>query len=691
MTKIIRTERNDSGLKNKQSGKPHSLSKRVIMTTVLTILFFILYAVIVKFSTLDPLAVGGVMIVCYFIIELVILKLYTALSFRYIGPDDEKLAPILGNITLDFILKLYLPVVICDESGRIIWYNNAFTKAANPREVLYTKFIDNIADVTIDRIVDDTTTVPEDTESPDGVEAIAYDRVFRIKGYKIVAQGKNYIITVWNERTELRSLAKRLADEETIIAYVMIDNIDELMQFVQEKYRSASAKVEDILKQWATSVGGILKEYERDKFIFLFEARYLDEFIEKKFDVLDRIREVRIGEGSMPVTVSIGISRVKGSLAEKDHDAHASLDLALQRGGDQVVIKNAHNTEFYGGRTKTVQKRTKVRARVIANQLSLNMAKANNVLIMGHRNPDYDSIGSCIGIARLAMFCGVKAHIVVDREDINIRSAISRVAALPEYADIFVDHITGQDMIHSDTLLVITDVNNPAQFAAPEIAENVATVAIIDHHRKTGDFKREPAISYIEPSASSACELVAEMLEQAMPIGGLHREEADVLYAGMLLDTKHFARNTGVRTFSAALYLRSEGANPAEVQMFFKSDLEDFMREAKFSMNVVTYRQIFAISMSDSDGNAQDRIAAAKAADKLLSVSGVMASFALVQIGESVHVSARSAGNINVQLILEKIGGGGYYEAAGAFLKDSSMTAALTSLKEAIDDYMKKN
>lgn len=679
-------------MKNTHEKRPNGFSVRVVITLIIAAIFFAIYALITHFSKeLDPLIVGAVMLVLLLVSELIALKIYGIVNFKIDDPDDEKHSPILGNITLDFIMRLYLPVVICDERGKIIWYNNAFTKVANPREVLYTKFIDTLADVTVDEIVNDTQSDIEDTEAWDGVETVAYDRVFRIKGYKIASQGKDYVITVWNERTEMSQLAKRLADEETVIAYVMIDNLDELMQFVQEKYRSAAAQVEGILKQWADSVGGILKEYERDKFIFLFESRYLDEFIASKFDVLDRIREVRIGEGSMPVTVSIGISRVKGSLADRDRDAHASLDLALQRGGDQVVVKNAHNTEFFGGRTKTVQKRTKVRARVIANQLSLEMAKSSNVLIMGHKNPDYDSIGACVGIARLAMFCGVKANIVVNREHENIKSAISRVSMLPEYTDIFVDSITGQDMITSSTLLVIVDVNNPVQYESSDIADNVASVAIIDHHRKTAEFKHDPIISYIEPSASSACELVSEMLEQALPISGLHREEADVLYAGMLLDTKQFSRNTGVRTFSAALYLRSEGANPTEVEKFFKSDLDDFMREAKFSMNVITYRQMFAISMSEGDGNFADRIAAAKAADKLLSVTGVMASFALVEVEGSVHISARSAGNINVQLILEKIGGGGYYEAAGALLRDMSMTAALTSLKEAIDDYMTQN
>ncbi|MBQ2765739.1 MAG: DHH family phosphoesterase, partial [Clostridia bacterium] len=290
-------------------------------------------------------------------------------------------------------------------------------------------------------------------------------------------------------------------------------------------------------------------------------------------------------------------------------------------------------------------------------------------------------------------FLGTPCNIVTNIKDPNLAKCFEKAAMVPGnlYERVFVSATEAQDLLISETLLVIVDVNNPAQFASPDIADNVGMIAIIDHHRKTSDYKREPIISYIEPSASSACELVSEMLEQALPIGSLHREEADVLYAGMLLDTKQFSRNTGVRTFSAALYLRGEGANPTEVQWFFKSGIDDFMREAKFSMNVVTYRQMFAISMSDSDGTPSDRIAAAKAADKLLNVSGVMASFALVQIDNSVHISARSAGNVNVQLILEKIGGGGYYEAAGALLNDVSMTAALTSLKEAIDDYMAKN
>jgi len=678
-------------MNHKHEFKTALITQKFLLSVVLALLYMLLGIFLCHRSAVNPILLGGIVTAGYLLTLAVAVKLTQFFGLHIPETEDTVLSPILSNITLDFILKLYLPVLICDESGKIIWYNDTFTVMATPREVMYAKYIDSLCNVNIGQIITDADTPPEKLTSLDGIPAKAFDRSFHIKGYRMNAQGKNYIITVWNERTDYELLAKKAADEEPIIAYVMIDNLDELMQYVQEKYRSASAKVEEILKGWADSVGGILKEYERDKFIFIFEARYLDEFIARKFDILDKIRDVRLGEGSTPVTVSVGISRLHGTLTDKDRAAHLSLDLALQRGGDQVVVKNSHNTEFYGGRTKTVQKRTKVRARVIANELTLRMVKADNVLIMGHRGADYDSIGACVGVARLAMFCGVKANIVVNKNEPNIQQAFRRISGLSEYDEFFVDNITGQDMITSETLLVIVDVNNPAQFAAPDIAANVNTLAVIDHHRKTGELPRQPVITYIEPSASSASELVSEILEQSLPIGSLHCEEADLLYAGMLLDTKQFSRNTGVRTFSAALYLRSEGASPSEVQLFFKSDLQDYLREAKFSMNVITYRQIFAISVSEEDGVSADRVAAAKAADKLLGVNGVMASFALVHIDESVHISARSSGSVNVQLILEKIGGGGYYESAGALLKDSSMTEALEMLKKAIDEYMGKN
>jgi len=310
---------------------------------------------------------------------------------------------------------------------------------------------------------------------------------------------------------------------------------------------------------------------------------------------------------------------------------------------------------------------------------------------MGHKYADFDSFGACIGIARLAEFCGVSSNIVVDTNDENVIGCINKFRGIDMYDGKFIDSRDGLDLMRTGTMLVIVDVNNVEHFESSQLAANVDKIAIIDHHRKTAEFKREPVISYIEPSASSCCELISEMLEQSIPAGMLIKEEADMLLAGMLLDTKQFSRNTGTRTFSAAQYLRSEGATPSDAQELFKSSLDDFIREARFENDVVIYRKIIAISRSDSEGVPQDRIAAAKAADKLLGISGILASFSLVKIGNSVHISARSTGKINVQLILEKLQGGGHFDVAGAQVADRSLVEALAMLKESIDHYLDNN
>lgn len=350
----------------------------------------------------------------------------------------------------------------------------------------------------------------------------------------------------------------------------------------------------------------------RDRYLLIFTAGHLAECVERRFAIFDEIRNVRIGDNSMPVTVSMGISTVGDTLAERAQNASTALDTALQRGGDQVALKTAEGVEFYGGRTKTVQKRTKVRARIISGELCSMIAAAGNVLIMGHRYPDFDSIGACVGVARLCIFCGVRAKIVLSRGDANVQACLGKLWEAEEYEDVFVDSAAGLDLVRSDTLLIVVDVNNLEIVEAPEIAANVHTIAVIDHHRKTLDAEHKLALSYIEPSASSACELVAEILEQCLPQGGLLKEEANLMLSGMLLDTKQFTSNTGTRTFSAALYLRSEGANPSEVQGFFKSELDDFIREARFASNVVIYRSTVAIAYFDGEGQPTDRVAAAR-------------------------------------------------------------------------------
>lgn len=596
------------------------------------------------------------------------------------GDEDEDLSPALGAVMLDLITKIHFPVALLDENGKFIWYNKNFVHLSGREGSIYGLNLDVFCSASLDNIIAD--------DSEDGLSVVISGRFMKAKAYRIKTTENVYYMVVFTDNTKYVELKMQMKREYGVVAYAVIDNLEELMQYVKEAYKTTANEIEAILKEWVAGMGGIIKEYDRDKYIIFLESGKLDDCIANKFDVLEKIRDIRVGESITPATVSMGISRIDGTLAEREIAAKAALDMALQRGGDQVVLKTGSGIEFFGGRTKTMQKRTKVRARVIANELCMHISKSENVLVMGHRFPDFDSFGACVGIARLAAFCGVSAKIIINRKDKNLAECIESMSEVEGYADIFVDGSSGLDLIGTNTLLVMVDVNNFDIVESPEIAKNVYRTAIIDHHRKTAEFESEPLMSYIEPSASSASELVAEILEQCLPQGGMNAAEANMMLAGMILDTKQFSRNTGTRTFGAASYLRGEGANPADVQKYFKSELSSLISEAKFESNVVIYRDSIAIALAEEGGVPGDRVAAAKAADKLLSVKNVKASFALIRIDDTVHISARSQGNINVQLILEKLEGGGHFDAAGAQVENISMQDALVMLKDAIDDYL---
>jgi len=652
-------------------------------SALLAILFMIVGALLASAGQSVPsvvLKLTPLYLVCALALALLMRYLIDRSDPTRINDDD-----LLKEVTLAFMVKLAHPTMICDDSGTIIWHNRSMASRSGSRHSFYGQNISKLAGMELSQLVE--------IASSEGTEIDAFEGRYRLRCYQMTAAEKKCTVIVWNDITELKQAYDRLEATETLVAFITIDNLDEIQQYTREDSRDAALRVEEILEDWAASYGGILREYDQDKYIFLFQYSCLGELKNNKFDVLDRIRDVRIGDGSLPVTVSIGIERMSGTLAEKERASRAALDLALQRGGDQVVLREDGETQFFGGRTKGVQKRTKVRARVVARELVSLMARASNVLIMGHRYGDYDSIGAGVGIYRLSKYVGVEAHIIVNRNDPNIRKAFEKLKPLEDYAECFIDGVSAQELIRADTLLIIVDVNNRTQFEAPDVADNVKDVVYIDHHRKTAEFRTEPVLSYIEPSASSTCELIAEILEQSAPGNLLLRDEAEIMLAGIMLDTKQFTRNTGVRTFSAALYLRNEGASTSASQAMFNSDLDDFMRAARFESNVTIYRDRIAIAVNDSPCTAADRVAAAKAADRLLSVDGIAASFAAYELDGTTYLSARSAGSINVQLIAERLGGGGHFDAAAAQLRETPLDEALVLIREAIDaalDSMKK-
>lgn len=667
--------------KGKKNGDiaPVGLSGAFFAVAGVAIAFMVIFLAVISFAPTYSLAIGLVLIVVYTLG--VGIYIFAAQRGSDASLPDTSISPLLGNIMNNTMMNLNFPAFIADEKEDvIIWSNRSADEMSRDKKNLRGAKTEDIFAVSAAEIVSSET---EELKS-----LTAHGRTFAPSGYRIKLADRSLIMLVLYEETELAATKAEMASRELIISYVMIDNLEEMLQNEQETYRAVATKIDGLLRELAGEAGGILKEYERDRYLFVFEASALDEFINRKFDILDRVRDVRVGNGNLPVTVSVGISTVKGSFSDREKAAQAALDMALQRGGDQVVLKSESAIEFFGGRSKTVQKRTKVRARVTANELLMRMSRASNVLIMGHKYADFDALGAAVGIARLAMLCGVRVNILSNPRDVNLDGCRAMLMKDEDYADMFIDGATALDMLRSDTLLVIVDVNNFALLECPELAVNCNDVVIIDHHRKTAEFEREPVIQYIEPSASATCEIVAEMLEQVLPTGQLSRAEANLLFAGIQLDTKQFTKNTGTRTFGAAMYLRDRGASPAEAQELFKTDIDEFTREAKFRSNIVVYRNIVAISLGEGEGDAGDRIAAAKAADRLLEVSGVQASFALIKIGDAVQISARSTGAINVQLILEELKGGGHFDAAGAQVQGGTLSETLVMLKEAIDKFL---
>ena len=659
---------------------------RRISATGPVISAFVLLAVTALSAWLLPKyapVIGAVSIPLYAILCAVSLLAYR--PGRGAAADAESVSPYLGDIMTDVMSNMTTPAAISTESGILIWNNSAFGELADSlgtRVRLRGGQFSSVLPVDFSEIVSD---------EGDGVTARTENRTLRIESYRFRVNTRLFFMVMVYDVTEADSLRTRISDENTLIAHIQIDNLSELSQYEQGEYRDAGRDVDAILKDWARAAGAILREYDTSKYMMLFREKCLSEFTQHKFDVLDRVREIRVGAGMIPVTVSIGISTVGETLTERESASFSALNTALQRGGDQVVLTTEAGTDFYGGRTKTMQRRTKVRSRVIANELAARISKAGNIIIMGHRYPDFDSIGSCIGAARFALRQGARnVHITVDVDDKNISPCIEHVKKLPEYEAMFVDEATALDMIRSDTLVIICDVNSSSHLSAPDVATAAPEIVIIDHHIKTADSPKNAVLTYIEPSASSASELVSDMLEQMYQSGGVTAAEADVMYAGILLDTKQLSRSTTARTFSAAMYLQSCGANPETAADFFRSGLDDFTSEARFESNVTIYRGQIAIACSSEPGDAKDRVAAAKAADKLLTVRGVTAAFAAVRIEDTVHISARSSGSINVQLILERLGGGGHFDVAGAQLKNSGLDAALKALKDAIDDYFAK-
>lgn len=670
-------------------------SRFYIISGILSIAGF---TAICAYTRLSPVSTGLTLVILYSLVCGIVFLLGRRRMAMY-RAENRATEEQNGGVLSAFKESIDLPYAIVTEAGKIVTVNNAMKSLVGDSESFFNSDIKTLFEIDVEAIITEANKEKEAQAKDDEEESLRDPRFtaisdygrYDIACYPIHSGGHVYYLLTFTDTTELYELTRLHRDTTPAVAYIVVDNLEEISRYSENGHKNDAAKVEEILRAWAKGLKAILREYDRNKYIMFFNRNMLEKCVNNSFSVLDEIREVRSGDDMIPLTVSMGVSIVGSTLAEREKEALASLSLALQRGGDQVVLRGENGVSYYGGLTKSQQKRTKVHSRIIAGKLCAMMKNATNVIVMGHANPDFDSIGACVGIAALAKHLGVEVKIVTDVNNPNFLVSTEKLRELPEYRNVFIDAVGGLEKSVYGGLLIIVDTNNFAILEAPEIAEKSFNTVVLDHHIKKQDFETEPALSYIDPSASSASELVSEILEQALPADTLKKEEATVLLSGIMVDTKNFTRTVGTRTFSAALYLRGAGANSEIARTFFYDAFEDYRSEALFGAAVEIYRGQMAITQSEGTGSAHDRIAAAKAADKLLTVREVNAAFALVRVGETIHVSARSNGQINVQLILERIGGGGHFDMAGAALKDRTLDDAKELLCEAIDKYLDDN
>ncbi len=598
---------------------------------------------------------------------------------------QEELTEHIKSLTfsLDKVAKIALvnspfPLVIAETNGNLIFRN--------------TKFNQEFANIDINnyltKILED---VKLEIKNNDKKEKI-YDEIqIDKKTYKLYGDymplKDEYIITIYFvDDTKLVELESLFEDKDIYIGHIMIDNYEEVIQRIADDEKpQLMAEIEKKLYDWASDYNGLILKSERDTFVCIFEKKYIREIEEKKFDILDIIKEAQASD-KMQFTLSIAISNDGTSNLEKYKTAQAALDIVLGRGGDQAVVHEGDKYTFFGGRTQELEKRTKVKARIIAHALEGLITESSKVMIMGHNNSDMDCIGASMGLYRLVKTLNKDAYIVVNPQGENLSTFLQELATDEQYDGIIVDSQTAISNIDDDTLLVIVDTNKKNYVESPELLAKAKKIVVVDHHRRSPDYIESATLTFHEVYASSASELVTELIEYAESAPELNNLEAEALYAGIMMDTKTFTFKTGVRTFEAAAYLRKCGVDIIKVKKWFQSDLDTYNKISNIIGKAELVYDSIAISVYDEE-DKESNIVCAKAADELLTISNITASFVLGKMDDKICISGRSIGDINVQVILEKLGGGGHITLAGAQVEGMDMDEVKQELINRINEY----
>ena len=588
------------------------------------------------------------------------------------------------------------PYAIADESGLLLWMNDGFADIVR----------DDRKNKTLFGLFPELTREILNGIDGEGSLHITYGDSFYRMELRHICAGENGELnldaldgdedeTLWAvylfDETELLALKQEIADQNLVAGLIYLDNYDEALESVEEVRRSLLvALIDRKINKYISNLDGIVKKLEKDKYFFVIKQKYTKELEKERFALLEEVKTVNIGN-EMAVTLSIGMGMNGETYIRNYEYARTAIDMALGRGGDQAVVKDGAKITYYGGKSQQLEKTTRVKARVKAHAMRELMETKDKLLIMGHRIGDPDSFGATIGIYRIAAAFNKKAHIVINSVNSSVRPMMERFQNNPDYPeDLFLTGDEAAARADANTMLVVVDVNRPSITEAPELLKMVKTIMVLDHHRQSSEIIENAVLSYVEPYASSTCEMVSEILQYVGDGIKMRSVEADAMYAGIVIDTNNFMNQAGVRTFEAAAFLRRNGADVVRVRKLFRDRVEDYRARAEAVRRAEIFEKEFAISECPSEGLESPTVIGAQAANELLNIIGIKASFVMTQVKDTIFFSARSIDEVNVQVMMEKLGGGGHRTIAGAQLKDATMEEAREKLKAMLRQMIEK-
>jgi cyclic-di-AMP phosphodiesterase len=592
----------------------------------------------------------------------------------------ENFSSKLDVATRSTLVKLPFPLVIIKKDGNVLWYNQKFSNAIDGKDVLGTNISTFINKFNTRKFINE------------GIfKRIKLNHRYYDIYSHIVNTSENdkdkIILLYFYDITDLVATLESINEKKCTVMLIEIDNFDDVLKSVSESDRPfIIAEVEKVINMYAQELKAMVRKYEPNKYILSVENKYINEQMKKKFEILDTVRNIKVGN-KLSMTLSIGVGRGGDNPFENEKYSVSAKELALSRGGDQAVVKSSDKLLFYGGTTKEVEKRTKVKARVIAHALVDIVNDSDKVFIMGHKKPDIDCLGSSIGICNIVRSLKKECNIILDDVNLSIKPIFSKIKDDSDYKNTFIHEKDCIDKIDKNSLLIIVDVHSKSYVQDMKLVEKFDRIVIIDHHRRAPDFIEENLLSYIEPYASSTSEMVTEMLPYIIDNPKLKVIEAEVLLAGICVDTKNFYFKTGARTFEAASFLRRLGADTIDIKKFFSYDLNTYLDKSEIIRSAKIYNNIAIAVCPDK---IKDTVLAAQVADELLNFTSIKASFVLIKIKDEIFISGRSLGDVNVQIILESLGGGGHMTMAGTRLISSSIEDVLQKLKVAIDKYIEE-